>query len=86
MEPPDECSFPHSPKSSDRSQDEANNVNTTVARGIYWLGVVFMLAGLADALLARFANFDLTGQNWSPLVLGGIGIVLMQVGRWAPAE
>jgi hypothetical protein len=53
-------------------------------RSLYWLGVLLMLIGLADAALARFANFDLTGKSWSPLAFGLAGIVLMWISRLLP--
>ena len=57
----------------------------TTARVLYWLGIVCMLLCIADALLLRFARIDVTGFAATPLVLGGLGIVLMQVSRFWPA-
>ena len=57
-----------------------------VIRSVYGLGVLLMLIGLADAALARFANFDLTGKNWSPLAFGIAGIVLMWISRLLPQQ
>lgn len=59
---------------------------TAVIRSLYWLGVLLMILGLVDAALARFANFDLTGKNWSPLAFGLVGIVLMWISRLVPLQ
>jgi hypothetical protein len=61
-------------------------MSLAVNRALYWLGVVLMLIGLADAALARFANFDLTGKSWTPLAFGLAGIVLMWVSRLLPQQ
>lgn len=61
-------------------------LSPSVARGLYWLGVVLILVGVADALLSRLANVDLTGVQWSPLVFGAVGIVLTWVARFVPTD
>jgi hypothetical protein len=50
-----------------------------VSRALYWLGVLLMILAIVDALLPRVAHIDLTGKYWSPLVFGGIGILLMRL-------
>ena len=57
-----------------------------VIRIVYWLGVLLMLVGLADAGLSRLANIDLTGKTWSPMAFGLVGIVLMWVSRLIPQQ
>jgi hypothetical protein len=61
-------------------------MSASAARGLYWFGVLLMLFGVADALLSRLANIDLTGVTWSPIVAGGLGIVLTWVARLGPSE
>lgn len=57
----------------------------TMPRIVYGLGVFCMLLCIADALLFRFARINVTGLTWTPILLGGLGIVLMQVSRFVPA-
>lgn len=55
---------------------------TGTARIFYILGIVLMLLAITDVLLARFARINVTGVTWSPIALGGTGIILMQVARF----
>lgn len=55
---------------------------TGTARMLYLLGIVLMLLCIADVLLAKFARINVTGVPWSPIALGGMGIILMQVARF----
>ena len=51
-------------------------------RILYIVGLIFMLLCIADAMLARFARIDLTGYPYTPVILGGIGIILINVARF----
>lgn len=56
---------------------------------MYILGLILMVLCIADAALVRFAKIDLTGYPYTPIVLGGIGIVLVNASRLlrrSPAE
>lgn len=55
---------------------------TGTARILYILGIVLMLLCITDVLLLKFAKINLTGVTWSPIALGGTGIILMQVARF----
>lgn len=55
---------------------------TGTARIFYLLGLGLMIVCIIDVLLVRFAKIDLTGVRWSPIALGGTGIVLMQLARF----
>jgi hypothetical protein len=55
---------------------------TGTARILYILGLVLMLLAITDVLLARFARINVTNVTWSPIALGGTGIILMQVARF----
>lgn len=56
----------------------------STGRILYVLGLLFMLLCIADAMLARFARIDLTGYQYTPVILGGIGIILINVARFLP--
>ena len=56
------------------------------ARFLYVLGMILMLLGIADVALQRFGKIDLTGTRWSALVLGGTGIVLVNISRFVPTR
>lgn len=58
----------------------------STGRILYVLGLFFMLLCIIDALLVRFARIDLTGYPYTPMVLGGIGIVLVNIARFLPAR
>lgn len=58
----------------------------SLGRILYVLGFFSMLLCIADALLVRFAKVDLTGYPYTPMVLGGIGMVLVNVARFMPAS
>jgi hypothetical protein len=49
---------------------------------VYILGLILMALCIADAALVRFAKFDLTGYAYTPIILGGIGIVLVNASRF----
>lgn len=55
---------------------------TGTARIFYILGLVLMALCIIDVLLVRVAKVDLTGVRWSPIALGGTGIILMQIARF----
>ena len=55
---------------------------TGTARILYLLGIVLMLLCIGDVLLVKYARINLTGVTWSPIALGGTGIILMQVARF----
>lgn len=55
---------------------------TGAIRAIYVTGVVLALLGITDVLLTRFANIDVTGYQATAYILGGVGIVLMQISRF----
>ena len=57
-----------------------------IGRILYVLGFFFMLLCITDALLVRYAKIDLTGYPYTPMVLGGIGIVLVNIARFLPAR
>jgi hypothetical protein len=58
----------------------------SIGRILYVLGFLFMLLCITDALLVRYAKIDLTGYPYTPMVLGGIGIILVNVARLLPAS
>ena len=55
---------------------------TGTARIVYLFGIVLMLLCITDVLLVKYAGKNLTGVTWSPIALGGTGIILMQVARF----
>ena len=55
----------------------------TIARVCYWLGVLLILFAVADSVLFWAWRINLTGVQWSPLVAGGVGILLMNLARMA---
>jgi uncharacterized membrane protein len=52
------------------------------ARIVYIVGLVLMVLCIVEVALVRFARIDLTGVRWSPIALGGTGIILMQIARF----
>lgn len=54
----------------------------STGRFLYILGLILMALCIADAALVRFARIDLTGYPYTPLILGGIGIILVNVSRF----
>jgi len=52
---------------------------------LYILGLLLMILCMVDAALVRFAKIDLTGYPYTPIVLGGIGIILVNVARYFPS-
>lgn len=56
----------------------------STGRLLYVMGLLLMLLCILDVALQRFAKIDLTGQTYTPIVLGGLGIILMNVSRFFP--
>lgn len=54
----------------------------STGRILYAMGLILMLLCIIDVALLRFAKIDLTGQPYTPIVLGGIGIILLNVSRF----
>ncbi|WP_254512517.1 hypothetical protein [Anatilimnocola floriformis] len=59
-------------------------MSSQTARFLYVLGIILMLLGIADVALNKIWGIDLTGTRWSAMILGGTGIVLMNVARYMP--
>lgn len=53
-------------------------------RILYVMGLILMLLCIIDVALQRFAKIDLTGKTYTPIILGGTGIILMNVSRFFP--
>jgi len=54
----------------------------STGRLLYVMGLILMLLCILDVALQRFAKIDLTGKPYTPIVLGGAGIILMNVSRF----
>ncbi len=56
----------------------------STGRVLYNLGLTLMVLCIIDVALLRFAKIDLTQSRYSSLVLGGGGIILLNVARFMP--
>jgi hypothetical protein len=56
----------------------------TIGRLLYVLGLILMFLCVIDVALMRFADIDLTGSRYTSIVLGGGGIILLNVARFMP--
>lgn len=62
-------------------------ISPTLARRIYWVGIGLMVLGLADVGLFWAYRINVTGVNWSPMALGGTGMILTWIARlWPTSE
>ena len=56
----------------------------STGRLLYAMGLILMLLCIIDVALLRFAKIDLTGYPHTPIILGGFGIILLNVSRFFP--
>lgn len=56
----------------------------STGRILYVIGLLLMLLCIIDVALLRFARIDLTGYQYTSIILGGGGILFLNVARFFP--